>query len=109
MSDKSARIWEQVGGKLKLLQPIKGLPESSLGMNQNTIIMNSYQQFGSSSKPIYALYCMSGHKICAGRLPITSNGEFVEKINLASSLKEVYITTLLLVMYSSDLIIRMKT
>jgi hypothetical protein len=93
VSDKSARIWEQLGGKLKLLQPIKGLPESSLGMNHNTIIMNSYEQYGNYAdnlnKPIYALYCLSGHKMCAGRIPISSNGEFVEKINLAQNLKEV--------------------
>ena len=93
VSDKSARIWEQMCGKLKLLQPIKGLPESSLGMNQNTIIMNSYEQFGNYAdnlnKPIYDMYCLSGHKMCAGRVPITSNGEFVEKVNLAPNMKEV--------------------
>ena len=96
ISDKSARIWEHQKGKLKLLQPIKGLPESSLGMNANTIILNSYEQLNSFSdsyssfnKPIYALYCLSGHKMCAGRIPITSQGEFIEKINLAQLNKEV--------------------
>lgn len=86
-----------MGGKLKLLQPIKGLPESSLGMNPNTVIMNSYEQFGNYAdnlnKPIYALYCLSGHKMCAGRVPITSNGEFIEKVNLAPNMKEVRVFT----------------
>jgi hypothetical protein len=104
ISDKSARIWEHQKGKLKLLQPIKGLPESSLGMNANTIILNSYEQLNSFSdtyssfnKPIYALYCLSGHKMCAGRIPITSQGEFVEKINLAQLNKEVRFVSLLFI------------
>lgn len=80
----------------KRLYQLKGLPDCSAPMTSNSLLINTfeqpgntvgiYQDIGMPTKPVHVLYCMAGHKISAGQLPLNSNPD---RINLANTNKEV--------------------
>lgn len=80
---------------MKKVYQLKGLPDCSAPMTANSIILNSfeqtnpgsfYQDLGISSKSMPVLYCLAGHKISAGLIPLQINQD---RMNLATSSKEV--------------------
>ena len=95
MSDKAAMVWEcgHTQDGCKRLYSIKGLPDSSVGLSLNTVILQHFEhvydsnsssnnQDMSSSKSVNVLYCLAGHKISAGKLPVVKTNSYSKEVLL---------------------------
>ena len=99
MCEKAAHVWDIQGAEPHRVYQIKGLPDCSAAMTTNSILLHSFEQAGSNvgvfqdlsmpSKQVRVMYCMAGHKISAGHIPVPS-ASATEHINFSStSPKEV--------------------
>lgn len=101
VGEHAAFMWDIVGNEIKKNFAFKNLPDSSSPMQASTIILNTFEHTGSSvgvyqdlsmpSKPIHALYCMAGHKISAGQIPILG-GSAKDKNIITKEASHKYLT-----------------
>jgi len=85
VTERNAFCWNLGEDEPKKVYQVKGLPDCSAVMNANSIYMqtfddpnstvNSYQDVGSGQKKVNVLYCLAGHKICAGEVNTTGSRE----------------------------------
>ena len=83
-SERASFLWDiSLLPDVKKIYQIKGLPDCSAPMNVNTILTNEFEQKSSNhslhdsggiSKKLQVLYCLAGHKVCAGHIPTNSTG-----------------------------------
>jgi hypothetical protein len=84
VADKSSYVWEIAGGGapgdvLRKLYTVKRPSETPGGLSLNTVLLHQFEQNEPNSQQQTAgkvhnmLYCFSGHKMSAGRLPDVKN------------------------------------
>jgi len=77
VADKSSFAWEICGGAggevCRKLYSVRRASETPGGLSLNTVLLHSFEQNETSGpnsgKTSNMLYCLSGHKMSAGKLP----------------------------------------
>jgi hypothetical protein len=91
-------MWDISSGDIKKSFQFKNMPDTSSPLQNSTVILNTFEQTGSSvgvyqdlsmpSKPVHALYCMAGHKIAAGQVPVMG-GNSKDKLIISKDVSDV--------------------
>ena len=98
ITERHAYLWDvHSTSEVRKVYQLKGLPDCSAPMTANSVILSSFEQsnpgstlyhseIGNPNQATPVLYCLAGHKISAGIIPLNLDRD---RINLANSSKEV--------------------
>ena len=88
IAERSTYIWACVNDEPKKVMNVKNMPDSSTPFYANACIVNTFEQssagmtnrhqpysyhhhdIGIPSLPLHVLYCVAGHRMHAGKIPI---------------------------------------
>ncbi len=79
MTETKSFMWDISSAEVRKVYQLRGLPDCSAPMTSNSILLSSFEQPGNSSvyqdvgmpsNAVHVLYCMAGHKVSAGEIPV---------------------------------------